>query len=116
MRKDDYELVCPYFRMGCSETCRRSTVTQHLKHCRFARNDTVAAPDADIYEVMCPYARLGCRYSGSRAALGAHVDNDCKFRYNAVFSSANPALTLPLSCGGRAGARPRRRRCRSACC
>ena len=28
---EDYELVCPYFRMGCKESCRRSTLEKHLK-------------------------------------------------------------------------------------
>ena len=33
---DDYELVCFYFRLGCREKCRRSTLNQHLKTCVFA--------------------------------------------------------------------------------
>jgi hypothetical protein len=34
----DYELVCPYYRMGCKVSCRRSTLQRHLsEECILAR-------------------------------------------------------------------------------
>jgi predicted nucleotidyltransferase len=32
---DDYELVCPYYKLGCRVNCRRSTLRQHLLECEF---------------------------------------------------------------------------------
>ena len=35
---EDYELVCPYYRMGCKQSCRRSTLEKHLQQeCYFAQ-------------------------------------------------------------------------------
>jgi hypothetical protein len=47
---EDYELVCPYYKLGCRISCRRSTVANHLKECIYAfeiiSNDPVDSHDS----------------------------------------------------------------------
>ena len=66
----DYELVCPYYRMGCKVSCRRSTLESHLKtDCAFAQQikdmDTASSKDIfnpDDYEVRYRAAWCIVRY------------------------------------------------------
>jgi predicted nucleotidyltransferase len=98
---DDYELVCPYYKLGCRVNCRRSTLRQHLLECEFCMdlstylNKDRTEGDVDgtsatglghaasssilEYEVVCPNAILGCRYSGERKDLTKHLQH-CEFR------------------------------------
>lgn len=72
---EDYELVCPYFKLGCRVSCRRGTIEKHLKKCRFAL-EMIDAPLPEIsggYEVVCPNSVLGCVYIGSLDALHQHL-------------------------------------------
>jgi hypothetical protein len=78
---EDYELVCPYYKLGCKVYCRRSTVQQHLKKCRFAIEYTTTsqpASDENSYEVVCPNSILGCTYTGCLKDLTKHL-TECTF-------------------------------------
>jgi hypothetical protein len=78
---EDYELVCPYYKLGCNVYCRRSTLQQHLKKCRFAIEYTTTsqpASDDNSYEVVCPNSILGCTYTGCLKDLTKHL-TECTF-------------------------------------
>jgi hypothetical protein len=71
---EDYELVCPYYRLGCRVSCRRSTVAKHLRECTFAfeiqPNSIESAVGGDSsaledYEIVCPNSVLGCMHVGT---------------------------------------------------
>lgn len=78
----DYELVCPYYSVGCRELCRRSTLTNHIKECSFGleicfrTNDEHhlrAQLEAQDYEVVCPNSVLGCSYCADRKDIQSHL-------------------------------------------
>ena len=33
---EDYELVCPYYKMGCRVKCSRLNIAKHLKECKYS--------------------------------------------------------------------------------
>ena len=33
---EDYELVCPYYKLGCRAVCRRAVLTKHMRECTYA--------------------------------------------------------------------------------
>lgn len=72
---EDYELVCPYYKLGCRVSCRRGNIEKHLKKCRFAL-DLIEQPLPELtggYEVVCPNSILGCTYIGGLDALQHHL-------------------------------------------
>jgi hypothetical protein len=78
---EDYELVCPYYKLGCRVNCRRSTVERHMKTCQFALELCSESPPVTTgsgYEVVCPNSVLGCTYIGSLRDLQAHL-GECIF-------------------------------------
>jgi hypothetical protein len=83
---EDYELVCPYYRMGCKVSCRRSTLQKHLTdECIFAQqikqmdmasnktNHDDGNFQPDNYEIICPNAFMGCTFTCSRKNLHDHL-------------------------------------------
>ena len=61
---EDYELVCPYYKLGCRVSCRRGNIEKHLKRCRFALElkDQGLPEIVGGYEVVCPNSILGDIY------------------------------------------------------
>jgi len=87
---EDYELVCPYYKLGCRATCRRSTVTSHLKQCPYAlesksyitenADGTITMPlESQEYDIVCPNSVLGCSCILRRKELESHLEI-CLFR------------------------------------
>jgi hypothetical protein len=74
---EDYELVCPYYKLGCRASCRRGNVERHMKKCPFALElctESVAPdPNGAGYEVVCPNSVLGCTFIGSLKMLQPHL-------------------------------------------
>lgn len=75
---EDYELVCPYVRLGCRAVCRRSTIESHMKQCIFALEVTNRQIPTTEYEVVCPNSVLGCTYISNRDELEKHL-MECEF-------------------------------------
>lgn len=80
---DDYELVCPHYRMGCRANCRRSNLFTHLETCEFGDRESSGKLDflllqssyeeAVRFEVICPNAVLGCTFQGGRSDIMDHL-------------------------------------------
>ena len=74
---EDYELVCPYYKLGCRACCRRASVERHLKECPYAleAHDTPAlAQDSWAeYEVVCLFSRFGCTFTGTLSEVKEHI-------------------------------------------
>jgi len=71
---DDYELVCPYYKLGCRASCRRASVAEHLRECTFAVEMVDQEQmDTGQYEVVCLFSKLGCRFSGNLASVKKHM-------------------------------------------
>jgi hypothetical protein len=80
---EDYEVVCPYYKYGCTIQLRRSKVKEHLTTCRYAleigtlMNSELNTMD---YEIVCPNTVLGCTYiGGGRTDIYLHLAT-CSFR------------------------------------
>jgi hypothetical protein len=79
----DYEVVCPYYKLGCREVCRKTDIERHMKGCKFAIELATALNKEIIvanYEVVCPNSVLGCPYIGGRQALTQHLDESCEYK------------------------------------
>jgi DNA polymerase sigma len=80
---EDYELVCPYYRLGCRVHCKRSTIAAHLKECAYAVEGLLSSPEDErrlkslvrekAYDVVCPNRIIGCNFIGSRAEIEEHL-------------------------------------------
>ena len=79
---EDYELVCPYYKLGCRVSCRRSNVEIHMKTCRFALElgDVPSTLPDNGYEVVCPNSVLGCNYIGGYKDLQHHLSSECTYK------------------------------------
>lgn len=92
---EDYELVCPYYKLGCRVSCRRGNIEKHLKKCRFAL-ELIDEPLPEIsggYEVVCPNAVLGCPYIGCLDALHKHL-TECSYSGQTVQQEMEERLLL----------------------
>lgn len=70
----DYELTCPYFKLGCDWIGLRSHLANHLESCVFALE--YKAPidvSYEMDEVVCPNTVIGCTYTGSRVEITNHL-------------------------------------------
>ena len=110
---EDYELVCPYYRVGCNSSCRRSTLEKHLQEeCYFAQqmklldaanlvgssggggggggdNGNSGDFSPDDYEIVCPYAFMGCTY----VPPPAHDDTPSLTHINTFSPTTTPLCT-----------------------
>ena len=91
---EDYDLVCPYYKLGCRTSCRRSTVTSHLENCQYAleskpcvnenSDDGTMKPfESQEYDIVCPNSVLGCSCILRRKDLESHLQI-CLFRGTSV--------------------------------
>jgi len=81
---DDYEVVCPYTILGCTMTCMRSKVQEHLACCSFrSSDDRDSSYNPLSYIIQCPYASLGCQHACPRASLPLHL-RDCVYHDNSI--------------------------------
>lgn len=69
--------VCPYYKLGCRVSCRRSSVAGHLKACTYAVEMAGAAEawDSGRDEVVCLYSKFGCTFSGTLCDVKEHILN-----------------------------------------
>jgi len=72
---EDYDLVCPYFKLGCKVSCRRSNLKKHLEECPYTLEPKADDNfiEFDTYEVVCPNSSMGCNYIGIRIDLQHHL-------------------------------------------
>ena len=77
---EDYELVCPYYKLGCRVSCRRGDIEAHLKICPYALEPVCESlPEISAgYEVVCPNSVMGCTYIGNLDELNKHL-TECSF-------------------------------------
>lgn len=78
----NYDVVCPYYKLGCRSVCRKTEIQKHMKTCKFAlevKDDSEKIVLTD-YEVVCPNCVLGCTFIGSRKKLQAHLSETCLYR------------------------------------
>ena len=76
----DYDVVCPYYKLGCRVTCKKSDIENHVKSCPFAVESSQISNSEVLdenYEVVCPNSILGCTYTGGRKALQQHLEEGC---------------------------------------
>ena len=79
----DYDVVCPFYKLGCRVTCKRSDIEKHVKSCFFGfesnynSNSEVLEED---YEVVCPNSVLGCQYIGGKRDLMEHLEVSCEYK------------------------------------
>ncbi len=85
---EDYELVCPYYKLGCRLTCRRSTLTKHLQSCSFACEPVVKSSSIDDQEVICLFSTIGCNFIGNLEQVKAHL-LDCPFKGKSQLEESN---------------------------
>lgn len=76
---DDYDVVCPYYKLGCRSICRKTNIQKHMKSCKYAieaphHSDEKMLTD---YEVVCPNCVLGCVFIGSRIMVQKHLAESC---------------------------------------
>lgn len=79
----DYDVVCPYYKLGCREVCRKTDIERHMKGCKFAIELATALNKEIVianYEVVCPNSVLGCPYIGGKQALTKHLDESCEYK------------------------------------
>ena len=86
---DDYIVMCPYSHRGCTHSCTRSQIVQHLKvTCEYSgerrrqlgqeTQDNIQE-DPDQWIVMCPYSLFGCVHECKRNRLNEHL-SICTYR------------------------------------
>lgn len=79
----DYDVVCPYYKLGCRVTCKKSDIEKHVKNCIFglesSHNSNSEVLDED-YEVVCPNSILGCKYIGGKNDLQVHLSDSCAYK------------------------------------
>ena len=79
----DYDVVCPYYKLGCREVCRKTDIERHMKGCKYAI-ELASALNKELlvanYEVVCPNSVLGCQYIGHKQALAQHLDHSCEYK------------------------------------
>jgi hypothetical protein len=92
---EDYELVCPYYKLGCRVSCRRGTIGKHLKKCRFALElvEQGLPETPGGYEVVCPNSILGCTYIGNLDDLHKHL-TECSHAGQTVQQEIEERLLL----------------------
>jgi hypothetical protein len=78
----NYDVVCPYYKLGCRFVCRKIDIQKHMKSCPFAlevpdRSEKIIATD---YEVVCPNCVLGCTFIGRRKKLHEHLTESCAYK------------------------------------
>jgi predicted nucleotidyltransferase len=79
---EDYEVVCPYYKLGCTKTCKRSNLEKHLQDCQYTIDCYVPPNKYHIedYEVVCPNTVLGCTFTGDRSAVMKHLQS-CRYSH-----------------------------------
>lgn len=98
----DYEIKCPYHYRGCEASCRRSTLSHHLKydcHCaaEVYHGDRVVSHSTEVncddmgsnYEVICPNSCLGCKHI---CQFGDIYDHLCTCEFSGYVSSEQQEL------------------------
>jgi hypothetical protein len=78
----NYDVVCPYYKLGCRFVCRKTDIQKHMKSCSFAlevpdRAEKIISTD---YEVVCPNCVLGCTFIGRRKKLHEHLAEACAYK------------------------------------
>lgn len=78
----DYEVVCPYYKLGCTKTCQRSNLEEHLRDCQYVIDCYVPPTHYRIedFEVVCPNTVQGCTFTGDRSAIMKHLQS-CKYSH-----------------------------------
>ena len=85
-------VICPYAFKGCTHTCTRDEVSDHLRVCAYVGDNAEmtagygyppgvvwsapASTFASTYEdslVMCPYSVVGCNHACRRSELSDHM-------------------------------------------
>ena len=79
---DDYDVVCPYFKLGCRSICRKTEIQKHMKLCKYAIEVPRHAEEKSLtdYEVVCPNCVLGCAFNGSIKMLQKHLTESCLYK------------------------------------
>mmetsp|Transcript_17019 Transcript_17019/g.28390 ORF Transcript_17019/g.28390 Transcript_17019/m.28390 type:complete len:1248 (-) Transcript_17019:206-3949(-) len=79
----DYDVVCPYYKLGCRVTCKKSAIEKHVQSCSFgvesSHNSNREVLDED-YEVVCPNSVLGCDYIGGKNDVQVHLSENCAYK------------------------------------
>jgi hypothetical protein len=78
----NYDVVCPYYKLGCRIVCKKTEIQRHMKTCPFAlevkdHSEKIISTD---YEVVCPNCVLGCTFIGRRKKLHEHLADSCLYR------------------------------------
>jgi hypothetical protein len=86
----DYEVVCPYSSFGCTHTCMRAAIPEHLVVCTFANEggDEVAGARADAAVDADAATRRAARGRGSSSSASSSTSSS-----NGGGGRASPSTT-----------------------
>lgn len=78
----NYDVVCPYYKLGCRVVCKKTEIQKHMKSCSYAlevkdHSEKIISTD---YEVVCPNCVIGCTFIGRRKQLHEHLAKSCLYR------------------------------------